>query len=149
MTSSIFSRRNLLLGGAGVGVTTLGVGGYAAAASEFDFFKAMLRAELPGVIISDESIRIFSQDAMSRRNDDFGPKLKAISAMTRVLGFKAVADMLSDNHTFEKFHRDVLTKFLLGSNFFMLPDPTAEEVLYIGPPGACAANPFAQFEPPA
>jgi hypothetical protein len=44
----------------------------------------------------------------------------------------------------EKRERQVLTDYLLGSNFFQLSDPGRELVVYYGPPVACA-NPFARL----
>lgn len=146
MSQFRLTRRNLLLGGAALGALGLGVAGYAATASAFDFFKAMLRSQLPGVRISDTSIRAFTEDAIIGRESDFAPKLRVLSGMVRTLGFEAVAAIIRNNYAFEKFNRDFLTQFLVGSNFFHLADPRAEEVVYFGRPGACP-NPFARFEP--
>lgn len=146
MSARRFTRRNLLLGGAALGALGLGVAGYAATASAFDFFKAMLRSQLPGVRISDASLRAFTEDAVIGRQSDFAPKLRVLSGMVRTLGFDAVASIMQDSYAFEKFNRDFLTQFLVGSNFFQLTDPRAEEVIYFGRPGACP-NSFARFEP--
>ncbi len=146
MTSPRFTRRNFLLGGAALSALGLGIAGYAATASAFDFFKAMLRSQLPGVRISDASIRSFTEDAFIGRQSDFAPKLRVLSGMVHTLGFNAVAAIMRNNYPFEKFNRDFLTLFLVGSNFFQLTEPRAEEVVYFGRPGACP-NPFARFEP--
>lgn len=142
------SRRNLLLGGAALGALGLGVGGYAAAAGPHEFFGAMLRAQLPGARISDETVRAFTADAMVGRNSDFAPKLKVLAAASRVIGFDGVNAAMGDDFDFEKFNREFLTRFLIGSNYLELADPTTEEVVYFGAPRACA-NPFAEFDPPA
>lgn len=141
------TRRHLLMGGAAVGALGLGVGVYGATASPYDFFSGMLRAQLPGVNISDDTIRQFAADSLENRHADFGPKLKVLSAGVRVIGFDAVAAGMASNFAFEKFNREFLTNFLVNSNFFDLADPTTEEVQYFGM-GRYCTNPFAQFEPP-
>lgn len=141
------SRRQLLLGGAAVGALGVVGGGYLASAGPEDFFKAMLNARLPGVQISRESIRAFAEDSLKNRNDDFLPKLKVLSAGARAMGYHNLAAAMKDNEAFEVFDREFLTRFLLGSNFFNVADPTKEEIIFVGVPPACA-NPFARFEPP-
>ena len=145
---SALTRRRLLMGGAAAGALALGVGVYAGTATAFDFYKAMLHAQLPGVNIPDAAIHAFADDASVGRNADFAPKLKMLAAGTRMLGFGAVAGAMRNNLGFEKFNREFLTDFLLGSNFFQLTDPKTEAVEYSGLPRACS-NPFAEFEPPA
>lgn len=141
------SRRQLLLGGAAVGALGLAGGGYLLSAGPADFFRAMLDARLPGVKISRESIEAFVEDSLKNRNDDFLPKLKILSAGTRAVGYENLAAAMKDNEAFEVFDREFLTRFLLGSNFFNVADPTKEEVIFVGVPPACG-NPFARFEPP-
>lgn len=141
------TRRRLLMGGAAVGALGLGVGVYGATAGPYDFFAGMLRSQLPGVNISDDTIRQFAEDSLLNRNADFAPKLKVLAAGVRVAGFDAVAGAMSGNFSFQKFNREFLTNFLVNSNFFDLADPTTEEVEYFGM-GRYCTNPFAQFEPP-
>ena len=133
-----FTRRNLLLGG----------GINAATAGPFDYFKAMLRSKLPGVDIPDASIHAFAQDTLVGRNSDFAPKLKVLAAAVKTIGFDAVNAAMHNNFDFQKFNREFLTDFLLGSDFFALSNPRTQPVSYSGMPRACS-NPFAQTALPA
>lgn len=141
------SRRQLMLGGAAVGATGLGVGVYGLTGGAFDYYKAMLQYYLPGVTIPDEAVRAFADDAVQGRNSDFAPKLKALTAGTRIAGFSTLQAAIGDTFAFEKFNREFLTYFMLNSNFFEMPDPRSGTVEYYGVTGACG-NPFAEFTPP-
>ena len=112
------TRRQLLLGGAAIGALSVGVGGYAALATPEDFFGAMMRAELPGVNIPDSTIKDFVGQALQNRQSDFGPKLKVLAAAARVGGYETLRAAMGDSFSFLKFRRDLLTDFLLGSDFF-------------------------------
>ena len=140
-----FSRRNLLLGGAAIGVVGLGVGAYGLSASGADFFRAMLKSYLPDANIPEETIRAFAEAAALGREADFAPKLKALSAAVRVVGFEAVSAGFSGDYAFTKFNREFLTAFLLGSNYFDIADPTTEEIVFYAMPRVCI-NRFAQFQ---
>lgn len=142
------SRRQALLGGAAVGAVALGGGVYAATAGPHEFFGAMLRANLPGARISDETVRAFTEDAMLGRNADFAPKLRVLAGASRIVGFNGLDAAMGSDFDFEKFNREFLTRFLVGSNYLELADPTSEEVAYFGAPRSCS-NPFAQFDAPA
>lgn len=149
------TRRQLLLGGAAIGALSAGVGGYAALATPQDFFGAMMRAELPGVNIPDSTIKDFVDQALQNRQSDFGPKLKVLAAAARVGGYEALRAAMGNSFSFLKFRRDLLTDFLLGSDFFDHEDPVAH---YVGHPdnavkfylieGYCR-NRFASLGPPA
>jgi hypothetical protein len=145
MTRFRLSRRQLMAGGlslAGLGA----FGGYFGSADAHDFFSAMLHSELPGVKISDATIRAFTLDAMKGRHQTFATKLKALSMACRAIGYRGVTAMLARSSAYEQFQRELFTQFLLSTDFFALPDPTARELTYLGPTLACG-NPFARFEP--
>jgi hypothetical protein len=145
MTRFQLSRRQLIAGGFSL-VALSAVGGYFGSAHAHDFFTAMLQSDLPGVKISDATIRAFAADAMKGRHQSFAQKLKVLSMACRAIGYSGVTAMLSRSLTYERFHRELFTEFLLSTDFFTLPDPTARELTYLGPSLACG-NPFARFEP--
>jgi hypothetical protein len=97
----------------------------------------MLRSELPGVKISDATIHAFTADATKGRHARFGPKLKALSMASQVVGYSGILAALGDSFEFEKFRRNMLTLFLFSTDFFQLPDPRARELTYVGMPTAC------------
>jgi hypothetical protein len=145
MTRFNLSRRQMMAGGLSFTVLAAG-GGYLTSADAQDFFTAMLQSELPGVKISDATIRAFTSDAMKGRHSTFAPKLKVLSMASRVVGYRGVTAMLARSSAYEQFRRELFTQFLLSTDFFTLHDPTARELTYLGPTMACG-NPFAQFEP--
>jgi hypothetical protein len=145
MTRFQLSRRQLMAGGLSFAAFTA-VGGYFGSADARDFFSAMLHSELPGVKISDATIRAFTLDTMKGRHRTFAPKLKALSVASRAIGYRGVTAMLARSSAYEQFRRELFTQFLLSTDFFALPDPTARELTYLGPTLACG-NPFARFEP--
>jgi hypothetical protein len=125
-----FSRRQILA------FTALGTGtAYIGSADASDFFKAMVHHELPGVKVSDATIRAFAEDIPIR----YGAALRVLSMGCRIVGYGAIVAALGQH-----FRRKMLTRFLLTTDFFQLPDPRAAELHYIGKTVACG-NPFAQF----
>jgi hypothetical protein len=146
MTRFRLSRRQMMAGG--LSFTALAAaGGYLTSADAHDFFSAMLQSELPGVKISDATIRAFTADAMKGRHRTFAPKLKVLSMASRTIGYAGVTAMLSRSFAYERFRRELFTQFLLSTDFFTLPNPTARELAYLGPTAGCGSNPFARFEP--
>lgn len=147
MTMKAPSRRQLLLGGVAIGALATTGAGYLASAGPVDYFRAMLRYRLPDANISEGTIHAFANDALSKRNADFLPKLRVLSAGVRVAGYEGLTSLMQENPAFEQFDREFLTRFLIGSNFFQVPDPARDEIVYAGVLPACG-NPFALFEPP-
>jgi hypothetical protein len=145
MTRFRLTRRQMMAGGFSF-VALSAVGGFLGSADAHDFFTAMLQSELPGVKISDATIRAFTADAMKGRHRTFAPKLKVLSMACRAIGYSGVTAMLSRSLAYDKFRRELFTQFLLSTDFFTLSDPTARELTYLGPILACG-NPFARFGP--
>jgi hypothetical protein len=145
MKSRIRISRRQAIGG-GLGIAALAAGGvYVAAGEPYDFFNAMLRSSLPGVKLSEKTVRAFTADVMQGRNPDFYVKFEGLLRTYRVIGYHGVTAALGDSWAFERFYRDMLSFFLVSTNFFDLADPTSGEVKYVGFPPACG-NPFAQFD---
>jgi hypothetical protein len=129
-----FSRRQIFIGGSAF--TALGTGtAYIGSADANDLFKAMVHHELPGVKVSDATIRAFAEDIPIR----YSSALRVLSMGCRMVGYGAVVAALGQH-----FRRKMFTRFLLTTDFFQLPDPRAAELHYIGKTTACG-NPFAQF----
>ncbi len=137
----MLDRRRLIIGAAGVvAVGTLGAGFLSIEifGDRYRFFGEALRRNLPGVTIRDSEIEKFVDaywpDYSARER--FGPRrgrlLKTLAWLQDVVPgerWRVIVD------------RDVLTNFLLGSNFFLVPDPKTAEIEFFGLPRLCS-NPF-------
>ncbi|MFC4309625.1 hypothetical protein ACFPN2_11090 [Steroidobacter flavus] len=140
-------RRKLLI--AGGGVAALGIFG-AASWGQLTNYRAswierVVRENLPGIDLDPASLQTFVKDMlaserMQRREvkvtvfaDRFVPWLPAHIAKAR--------------HGLEGLERYVLTEYLIGSNFFRIPDPKRETIVYSGMIVACR-NPFTYSSPP-
>ena len=138
------SRRQAIAGGVGVAALAAGGAAYVAAAEPYDYFDAMLRTHLPGVKFSEKTVRAFTADAMQGRNPDFYVKFEGLLRMYQVVGYGGIMAVMGNSWAYERFYRDMLTLFLICTDFFSLADPTSRELKYIGYPSACG-QPFAQF----
>ncbi len=156
-----FSRRRLLIGAAVFG-TVVSTGGAVwvskanAKTALLNYFKRVL----PGVTIDEKSALaciddFFAQwinpyDATAERRSGyavmfFNLKVQAAAAASEVVG----VDKLSEfSEKFELIARRALTFFLVNSNFFQIPDPRQEPIVYVTSTlGAACNNPFANLEP--
>lgn len=136
------TRRQLLLAGAG-GVVALGVAGLVSwdriANYRATWVENVLRENLPGHDLDPASLQAFIKDILAserlqRREvkatvfvDRFAPWIPARIAKARA--------------GLEGLERHVLTEYLIGSNFFRVPDPRRETIVYSGIALACK-NPF-------
>jgi len=137
-----FSRRQTLVGS--LALAALGTGtAYIGSADANDFFKAMVHNELPGVKVSDATIRAFSEDA-ARGSPRHRAAIRVLSMGCRMVGYSGIIAALGHSFRFQHFRRELLTRFLFATDFFQLPDPKAAELHYVGEPIACG-NPFAKF----
>jgi hypothetical protein len=141
----------MMIGAGALGALGVGIGTYALTADAEDFFARMLAAELPGVRIPKATLTAYTQAALQGRNPDFFQKIKILAGASRVVGYNGVKAALKNNWGFQLFMREMLTDFLMRSDFFQLADPTQEDVYF--PPDASptryCGNPFAQFQAPA
>ncbi|GFE88089.1 hypothetical protein [Steroidobacter agaridevorans] len=147
--TSTFSpgRRKLLIGGASAAVA-LGVFG-AASWEQLTNYRAtwierVVRENLPGIDLDAASLQAFIKEMLASERmqrtevkvtvfaDRFGPWLPAHISKAR--------DGL------EGLERHVLTEYLIGSNFFRVPDPKREQIVYSGTIPACR-NPFVYSNP--
>ena len=135
-------RRKLLIAGAG-GTAALAIFG-AASWSELTNYRAawverVLRENLPGITLDPASLHTFIRDILASERmlrkevkvtvfaDRFVPWLPAHIAKAR--------------NGLEGLERYVLTEYLIGSNFFRVPDPKQVAIVYSGLALACR-NPF-------
>jgi hypothetical protein len=138
-----FSRRQILAGG--LALAAMGTGtAYVGSADAYDFFKAMVHYELPGVKVSDVTIRAVSEDAMRVFPAHYRATIRVLSMGCRVVGYSAIVAALGHLFKFQHFRREMLTRLLFTTNFFQLPNPKAAELKYVGGTTVCG-NPFAQF----
>jgi hypothetical protein len=138
-----FSRRQTLVGG--LALAAMGTGtAYVGSADAGDFFKAMVHNELPGVKVSDATIRAFTEDAGRGFPPHYRATIRVLSMGCRMVGYSAIVAALGYSFKFQHFRREMLTRFLFTTDFFQLPDPRAAELQYVGGTIACG-NPFAQF----
>lgn len=137
------TRRQVVLGGIVTGGVAAGGGIYAAAADRSEFFKAMISDALPGVTFDPTAFQEFTVEMRKNRNPDFDTKLQLLASLNRVTGYGSIKQALKNSWNYEKFRREMLTSFLIGSNFFQVKDPMAEPIKYLTYPVACT-NPFAR-----
>jgi hypothetical protein len=138
-----FSRRQTLVGG--LALAAMGTGtAYVGSSDANDFFRAMVHHELPGVKVNDATIRAFTEDATSGLSPRNRATVRVLSMRCRIVGYGAISAALGQSFKFQRFRREMLTRFLLATDFFQLPDPKAAELHYVGEPIACG-NPFAKF----
>lgn len=135
-------RRKLLIAGAG-GAVALGIFGAASWGTlknyRASWVENVLRENLPGIDLDAVSLQVFLKEILATERmqkkvvkatvfaDRFVPWLPASIAKAR--------DGL------EGLERFVLTEYLIGSNFFRVPDPKRETIVYGGRAIACI-NPF-------
>ena len=135
-------RRKLLIAGAS-GAAVLGIFG-AASWEQLTHYRAswverVVRENLPGIDLDAVSLQTFIKDMLASERmqrkvvkatvfaDRFVPWLPAHVAKAR--------------NGLEGLERQVLTEYLIGSNFFRVPDPKREKIVYSGMIVACR-NPF-------
>jgi hypothetical protein len=131
-------RRTLLIGVGALASVALTAGVVETAVlNRTGFFSAILRRCLPDAILLDAEVEEFAAAYWPLMERRFGKRI----ALTRLLH---AADRLlvpGELHSTEALERDILTNFLIGSNFFALTDPKAEPIDFIDMPVACT-NPF-------
>src|SRR5262245_7744815 len=115
----MFTRRRMMVGA--VGIVAAGVAGaigVAVGGDGYGLIGAILRRNLPGVSLSDAEIGRFVEAywpefiAPPRRRDAV---LRRWAVLAHAIGSEI---MIS-----EETEREIVTEFLIGSNFFELSDP--------------------------
>jgi hypothetical protein len=133
------SRRKLLIAGAG-GVIALGIVG---AASLTDYratwIERVVRENLPGIDLDAASLQTFVKDMLASERMQ-RPEVKATVFADRFVPWLP-AHISKARDGLEGLERHVLTEYLIGGNFFRVPDPKRETIVYNGMIVACR-NPF-------
>ncbi|MGE0118035.1 MAG: hypothetical protein AB7S71_02190 [Dongiaceae bacterium] len=131
------ARRVLVLGGLAT-VTAAAVGGTVGVAFlKHDFFASMLRRHLPGLALADGEIRKFVDAYWPRFIDRHGRR----RARLLILTVRLDQVIPEEADVTEQIERDVITQFLIGSNFFQRADPGSETIAFSELPTICP-NPF-------
>jgi hypothetical protein len=103
--------------------------------------ERVLRTNLPGIVFEEHSLAAFVQhiDAVEAGQSTLHQAV-AFAAHTAPSLVNAIPKIKKNEALRE---RQVLTEYLIGSNFFRV-DPTREPIVYQGAATACT-NPFATF----
>ena len=134
------SRRSFLLaGGAVVAVIGAGISGVRFASSREEWVVSVIRGNLPGITIDTDSLVKFVEQAV--RSDALKPVTHRLAVFAEQRVPWVTARIPKVRNGLDKLERRVLTEFLLGSNFFRVPNPEQETIVYHGPAIACG-NPF-------
>lgn len=143
-TTSNFSpgRRKLLIAGAG-GAAVLGIFG-AASWEQLTNYRAtwverVVRENLPGIDLDAASLQTFVKDILASEWLQRKPVKMTVFADRFVPWLPA--HVAKARNGLESLERYVLTEYLIGSNFFRVPDPKREQIVYSGMIVACR-NPF-------
>jgi hypothetical protein len=135
-------RRKLLIAGAG-GTLALGIFGAASWGTLSNYRAAwaegVLRDNLPGIDLDAASLQAFIKEILVSER----MQRKAVKATVFADRFVPwlPANVAKARDGLEGLERFVLTEYLIGSNFFRVPDPKRETIVYSGRAVACI-NPF-------
>nr|WP_298726987.1 hypothetical protein [uncultured Steroidobacter sp.] len=136
------SRRRLLIAGA-CGTVALGIFG-AASWGELTGYRAswverVIRDNLPGIDLDGTSLQAFVKDILASE------RMQRKEVKVTVFADRFVpwlpAHISKARNGLEGLERYVLTEYLIGSNFFRVPDPKRATIVYSGMIVACR-NPF-------
>jgi len=136
------ARRKLLIAGAG-GVVALGALGAASWGRLSNYrgswVERVVRENLPGIDLDAASLQAFITDILASE------RMQRKEVKVTVFADRFVpwlpAHISKARHGLEGLERYVLTEYLIGSNFFRVPDPKSVTIVYGGIALACR-NPF-------
>lgn len=133
------SRRKLLIAGAGAAVA-FGIVGVAS----FTHYRAtwierVVRENLPGIDLDAASLQTFIKNLLASERMQ-RPEVKVTVFADRFVPWLP-AHISKARDGLEGLERHVLTEYLIGGNFFRVPDPRREKIVYSGMIVACR-NPF-------
>jgi hypothetical protein len=139
-------RRKLLIAGAG-GAAALGIFGLASFSNyRATWIERVVRENLPGIDLDPVSLQAFIKDMLASE------RMQRKEVKVTVFADRFVpwlpAHISKARNGLEGLERYVLTEYLIGSNFFRVPDPKRETIVYSGLALACR-NPFTYASPPA
>jgi len=135
-------RRFLLMGTAAGALVVLGGGVAVVAMDRYrGWIRAILRRSLLGYEIEPEGLKRFVEDYNAASRDGLGVRTFAATQNIYDATFILPEDM---KDTVDGRERMILTKFLLGSDFFEQYPNGTKVITYRGAPEACG-SPFATF----
>jgi hypothetical protein len=136
-------RRKFLIAGAG-GALALGIFGASSFGTLVNYraswVEGVIRDNLPGIDLDAASLQVFVRDILANERMQ-RPMVKATVFADRFVPWLP-AGIAKAREGLQGLERFVLTEYLIGSNFFRVPDPTQETIVYGGSVIACR-NPFA------
>jgi hypothetical protein len=134
-------RRKVLVGAAGA--VTLGIFGVAAWKPlknyRASWVEQVVRDNLPGINLDPDSLQTFVKYMLS--HERLQPALVRATIFADRFVPWLPAHVSKAREGLEGVERHVLTEYLIGSNFFRVPDPKSETITYHGAVLACI-NPF-------
>lgn len=138
------ARRKLLIAGAG-GAAALGLLGVASFSNYgATWIERVIRENLPGIDLDPASLQAFIKDMLA------GERMQRKAVKVTVFADRFVpwlpAHIAKARNGLEGLERYVLTEYLIGSNFFRVPDPKRVTIVYSGIALACR-NPFTYASP--
>jgi hypothetical protein len=137
------SRRSFLIaGGAVAAVIGAGISGVRFAGSREEWVASVIRDNLPGITIERDSFAKFVEEVIA--SDALKPVTHRLAVFAEQSVPWVAARIPKVRNGLDRLERRVLTEFLLGSNFFRIPNPKQETIVYYGPAIACG-NPFVSF----
>ena len=135
------TRRKALIGGGAGAVLLAGGGAFVLSSEVEDFYAALVRHYIPHDPIAPGSAEAFAADYAN--SDEDLTKVRPLVYMRQVAGFAALDEALGGQGPYETFVRRVVTRFMMGSNYFHRSS-ASEPVRYTSIADACG-NPFARF----
>ena len=137
------NRRHVLFGGAALALASSGALWFATQADDSGtWIEAVVRKHLPGLDLDATSLRAFAT-ALARDVEFANRKVELALSLDR-LAPTLVRVAPEVGAKIERLERQVISRYLLGSNFFRVPDPRAERI-YFGASVPACGNPFAVF----
>lgn len=132
-------RRKLLIAGAS-GVIALGIVGAASLTNyRATWVERVVRENLPGIDLDAVSLQVFIKDILASERMQRKEVKVTVFVDRFVPGLPTHISKARDG--LEGLERYVLTEYLIGSNFFRVPDPRRVIIVYSGTALACQ-NPF-------
>ncbi len=134
------SRRKVLFGAAGA--LTVGIVGAAwtpLRSYRAHWIEQVVRDNLPGIELDPESLQTFGQYMLG--HERLQPALVRATIFADRFVPWLPAHVSKAREGLEGVERHVLTEYLIGSNFFRVPDPKQQTIVYNGAVIACI-NPF-------
>ena len=103
------------------------------------WIEDVVRRNLPAIRLDEPSLAVFINDVLA--GDLLTQRKRRIWLFAHQTMPWLTTRMPEIHETMERLERLVLSDYLIGSNFFRVPDPRQETITYYGRPPACG-NPF-------